>query len=191
MNSIHSLQRKMKEWKSIQSSQWNEMKGLISALETSQSLNIVSFFTYSLNITHAQGYDNYCLGSYHIRNIGTKPLTNPYICIKISDDSILEFSGKYLYRNSQQSIRVANAWERLNESTDKQEFWLRPTHTQVLNPSETLTFPNFQIKWNPEDTYSESIQGFTYGDELSNGQNSLNTIHINGSIQLREGEEDE
>ena len=59
----------------------------------------------------------------------------------------------------------------------------------MLNPSETLTFSNFQMKWLPESSYAGSIMGFTYGDEAKDGISSFNQINVNGTIVEEEGNE--
>ncbi len=182
MNRKNDVMQKITQWKELNSSYLNEIKSLVTEVKSIKDFQIISYFTYSLNIFHGQGNENYSLGSYHIKNIGGKPLTNPYICIKLSSDSPFEFSGKYFYKDSKQKMRLANAWERINDPLDKQEFWLKPTEKQVLNPSETLSFSNFQVKWLPESSYGSSIMGFTYGVEIKDGISSLNQINISGTI---------
>ena len=51
------------------------------------SVNIISYFTSSFNISYNPDEESLCLGSYHIRNIGNQPITNPYLCIKLPEDS--------------------------------------------------------------------------------------------------------
>ncbi|WP_240468598.1 hypothetical protein [Gracilibacillus sp. YIM 98692] len=182
MDKMNDVRKKMLNWQEMNTSYLKEMKSLVTEIKASKKFQVISYFTYSLNISHEPGRENFCLGSYHIQNIGGEPLTNPYICIKVSSDSVFDFSGKYLYKNSRQTVRLTNAWERLNEPTDKEEFWLKPNDKRTLEPSETVTFPNFQIKWLPEASYSGSIQGFTYGDEITQGINALNQININGKV---------
>ncbi|WP_085992739.1 hypothetical protein [Oceanobacillus senegalensis] len=191
MERITDIRKKMADWHKMNTSYLNEIKTMVSEIKTANNLHVISYFTYTFHIFHEKGYENLCLGSYHIRNIGQKQLTNPIICIKISPEALFDFSGKYLYKDSKQKVQLSNAWERLNEPTDKQEFWLKPTHKNTLDPSETLTFSNFQVKWLPKSSYKGSIQGFTYGDELQEGMNALNQININGKIVEEEQKEDE
>lgn len=151
-------------------------------IKAPEKLNIISYFTYYSNIYHKIGAENFCLGSFHIYNIGEKPLTNPYICIKLSPSSCFEFSGKYLHKDTNQKVKLSNSWEKINDPADKQEYWLKPNNLQVLHPLETLSFSDFQIKWSPVSSYAGSILGFAYGDELKEGISALNQINLSGQI---------
>ncbi|MBP2077989.1 hypothetical protein [Oceanobacillus polygoni] len=186
MKKMNEVRQKIVEWQEMNTSYLNEIKSLLSDKKALKDFQVISYFTYSLNLLHKEGNENYCLGSFHIQNVGGRPLTNPYICIKVSSDSPFDFSGKYLYKDSKQKMRLANAWERINDPMDKQEYWLKPVEKNVLNPSETLSFSSFQMKWLPESSYAGSIMGFTYGDEAKDGINSLNQINISGTI-IEEG----
>lgn len=159
-----------------------EIKTLITEEKTAEKFHVISYFTYSLNINHSRDQENFSLGTYHIQNVGEKPLSNPYICIKVSSDSPFKFSGKYLYKGSRQLAGMTNAWERLNDHQDQQEFWLKPAKKNILEPNETLSFSNFQVKWLPEPSYAGSIMGFTYGDEIKDGMSALNQINVSGAI---------
>lgn len=180
MKRFEDVKEKIANWNGMNISYLKEIKSLVTDMEGPKRFQIISYFTYSLNIFHEQGRENFCLGSYHIQNVGDKPLTNPYICIKVSPESPFEFSGKYVYKNSRQKMGMANAWERINEATDKHEFWLKPANNYTLESFETLSFENFQVKWLPNTSYAGSIMGFTYGEEISDGMNALNQINIGG-----------
>ena len=182
MKRTDEIRQKIVKWQEMNTSYLNEIKSLVTERKALNEFHVISYFSYSLNIFHKPGIENYCLGSFHIQNVGGRPLTNPYICIKVSQDSPFDFSGKYLYKDSKQKMRLTNAWERINDPMDKQEYWLKPVGKSVLNPSETLTFSNFQMKWLPESSYAGSIMGFTYGDEAKDGINSFNQINVNGTI---------
>ncbi|WP_181347798.1 hypothetical protein [Thalassobacillus sp. CUG 92003] len=147
-----------------------------------QSMNVISYFTYSLNLSHDNEMENLSIGSYHILNVGTEPLNNPFICIKLSPNSIFSFYGKFLYRQSNLTMNTPDAWERLNDKEDKEEYWLKPIGTEVLGPSQMISFSNFQVKWLPEASYSESLMGFTYGDELKDGLAAVNQINVSGTV---------
>ncbi|SFM06837.1 hypothetical protein SAMN04487943_10798 [Gracilibacillus orientalis] len=190
MSNHQEIQQKLIDWQEEQSSYLDQIKGLIQDLGVTEHLKIICYFTSSYQLFHQEGRENYGIGSFHIQNVGEKPLTNPHIGLKITSNIDFHFSGKYLYPNSKQTRILSNAWERVNEPSDKKEFWLRPTQNQIVEPGETLTFSNFQIKWMPTSTYSGTIQGFTYGNELPDGINSLNQISLNGSVADRQQEGD-
>ncbi|WP_067724769.1 hypothetical protein [Oceanobacillus damuensis] len=186
MKTADNVWEKIVELQEMNTSYLKKIKSLVTEKKALSDFQVICYFTYSLNIFHEQGNENYCLGSFHIQNLGGRPLTNPYICIKISPGSPFDFSGKYLYKDSKQKMRMTDAWERINDPMDKQEYWLKPVEKNVLNPSETLSFSNFQMRWLPESSYAGSIMGFTYGDEEKDGISSLNQINISGTI-IKEG----
>lgn len=167
-----------------------EIKTLVDELNIPDKLYVISYFTYSLSISHNPQEESMCLGSYHVRNMGHKPITNPYLCIKIPKESPFSFHGKYVYEHFGQSLKSKGGWERINEKTNKEEYWLRPLTKTVIAPNETLSFSNFQIKWSPTESYAGSITGFTYSDELKNGVAVINPINLNGTIHIQ-GDENE
>lgn len=164
----------------------SEIRKWVDELHHPDRLNIISYFTYSLDISHDSAQESLCLGSYHISNRGNRPITDPYVCIKLPEQSPFSFSGKYVYENFQQRLKSPGGWQRINEKEDKEEFWLKPLGKRLIEPNETLSFSDFQIKWNPTSSYAGSIMGFTYSDELKNGIAVLNPINLNGSISKQE-----
>ena len=84
----------------------DEIKKMIAEPNNPDKVNIISYFTYSLNISHDPEQESLCLGSYHVHNIGNHPITNPYICIKIPEESPFYFSGRYVYADFKQSLKV-------------------------------------------------------------------------------------
>ncbi len=176
------VKRKIAKWNDMNISFLKEINSLVQEIKVSKSLQIICYFTYSFNISHMRVNDNFCLGSFHMYNNGAKPLQNPYICIKLSSNSSFEFSGKYVYKDSKQKINLVDTWERINDPKDKQEYWLKPNNLQELNPLETLSFSDFQIKWSPESSYTGSVLGFVYGDELKEGISALNQINVSGQV---------
>lgn len=168
---IHTLQKQTKSY-------LQEIKELINNLPTSKNLNIISYFTSSLNISHSLDQESLCLGSYHIYNIGNEPLLNPYILIKIPDNSPFSFSGRYVREQFSQKLKGPNEWIRLMNTPNKNEFWLKPLGKTSLEPNEVLSFTNFQIKWSTNKSYEGSITGITYGDQLQDGIAVVNPINL-------------
>lgn len=176
------IQKKLQEWKQMNQDYLEKIKFMVQNINSATNPLIISYFTYSLQMNHDISQSNYILGSFHIQNIGNQPLNNLHICIKMKTESYFEFSGKYVHQNSKQSLRLSSFWERINEDSDQNEYWLKPVQKFVLKPSESLSFANFQVKWVPKGAYSAFIDGFVYGEEISEGIRSLNQIHINGII---------
>ena len=121
---------------------------------------------------------------------GIEPITNPYICIKLPEQSPFSFSGKYVYDNFKRTLKTPGGWQRINEKENKEEYWLKPLGKQSIEPNETLSFSDFQVKWMPTQSYAGSIMGFTYSDELKDGIAVLNPINLNGSVSVQ-GDRDE
>ncbi len=168
----------------------SDIKKWVDELHHPDRLNIISYFTYSLDISHDLEQESLCLGSYHISNRGNQPITNPYVCIKIPKESPFFFSGKYVYDNFKQKLKTPGGWQRINEKENKEEYWLKPLGKQSIEPNETLSFSDFQVKWKPTQSYAGSIMGFTYSDELKDGIPVLNPINLNGSVSVQ-GDRDE
>lgn len=174
--------RKYEEWKQLNSKYKREINNLIRNMKSKKQLQIISYFTHSFNISHTEDFDNFCIGTFHLRNVGTVALNNPFICIRIESEDEFDFSGKYIYQDSLKKNRMTQAWERFNDSKDKHEYWLRPVEKKVLATSDKISFSNFQLKWKPHSAYAFRLNAFVYGDEIKEGQNSLNDIHIKGTV---------
>ncbi|WP_010097603.1 hypothetical protein [Ornithinibacillus scapharcae] len=172
---------KYEEWKKMNRDYIKEINRLVQNINPPNNLQIISYFTHSLNISHTGGFDSFCIGSFHIRNVGTHVLNNPFICIRIESENDFDFSGKYVYQDSIQKKKMSQAWERINDSKEKHEYWLRPNEIQSLDAGSTISFPNFQLKWKSDLSYTFRVNGFVYGDELKEGSNSLNDIHLRGT----------
>ncbi|SER76363.1 hypothetical protein SAMN04487944_109168 [Gracilibacillus ureilyticus] len=174
-----SLEQKLAEWQEMQTAYLKKIRELVEGMKS--SLQIVPYFTYSLQVSHHSHKENYILGTFHVQNVGHQAVNNPMICIKLTPPELFEFSGKYVYPDTKQPMQLANAWERMNEAANKEEFWLRPKKESIA-PGETISFSNFQVKWLSDTTYNGSIQGFVYTDEMKEGLHAVNQIQINGTI---------
>lgn len=189
MKKLDDIKQKLEQLQQMNEQLIQEFMTFFQEKASSHEIQAISYFTYSLNISHKRGNENFCLGSYHIFNISNRVSTNPYICIKLTPANLFEFSGKYFYKDSKQTMKFANSWERLNEPTNKEEYWLKPQNIVQLEPFQTLSFSDFQIKWTPKETYSGSILGFTYSDEWKDGVPSLNQINVSGTIEKEDYDE--
>jgi hypothetical protein len=166
----------------------HDIKKLVTEFKIPNKLNIISYFTYSLNISHDSEQESLCLGSYHVHNTGTQSITNPYLCIKIPKESPFSFNGKYVYEHFNSKLKGQGGWERTNEKTNKEEFWLRPLGKTSIEPNEVISFSNFQITWSPKESYAGSIMGFAYSDEIKDGIAAINPINLSGTVRKREDE---
>jgi len=170
----------------------HDIKRLVEELAIPNRINLISYFTTALNISYDPEQESLCLGSYHIRNIGSTPVTNPYLCIQLPKDSPFYFSGRYVHENFTPNLKTQGQsnWERFNDKSSKEEYWLRPVGKSTIEPSETISFTNFQIIWSHNLSYSGTIMGFTYCDQLTEGVVVLNPINLNGISQAQTQEED-
>lgn len=186
----HLLEKKIAELQRQTKSYLTEIKQRLETHHSTEKTSMISYFTYSLNISHDSEIESICLGSYHIKNIGNRAITNPYICIKIPKDSPFSFTGKYIYKSASKKVQNPGGWERLNDKEDKAEFWLKPLEQQSIEPGETVSFSNFQIKWKPEETYRGSIMGYTYSAQMPEGIAVINPINLSGVVRILKEEEE-
>ncbi|MGE7091466.1 hypothetical protein ACQKII_08370 [Lysinibacillus sp. NPDC048646] len=184
----NDVEQKINELKGQTESYVNEMKKMLEGFIHSDSVNIIGYFTSSLNISYDPEQESLCLGSFHIRNIGNQSLTNPYLCIKLPEDSPFSFSGRYVYEHFKQNLKGPTSWERINDRSSNEEFWLKPLGKTSIEPDETISFTNFQIKWSHNLSYSGTIMGFAYCDQLKEGVAVLNPINLNGITLIQEDE---
>ncbi|WP_082393699.1 hypothetical protein [Bacillus sp. JCM 19034] len=171
----------IREWNHDTLTLLSQVKKTITALEEQKKQQIISYFTYSLNLANNDNEDHFIIGTYHIQNLSHTFITNPYICIKLDDESPLHFSGKYVYKPSHSTRQPKGAWEKINDHTNRFEYWLKPFYDQQIKPFGTLSFSNFQLKWNQSEPFSCNVMGFTYCDEYKDGVNALNQIFISKS----------
>ncbi|WP_077302871.1 hypothetical protein [Virgibacillus pantothenticus] len=188
MEKMKNIQKKLLQLQKMNDTYLKELK-IVATEMKSQQFQIVSYFTYSLHLNHELEGENFIIGSYHITNFGFKPLHHPYICIKLSSEDVFDFSGKYFYPDTQQKMKLANAWLRFNEAENRQEFWLKPNNQQILEPQETLTFQNFQLKWEANKPYAGYVTGFIYGDEIKEGISAVNQISVSGNVKEENDDE--
>lgn len=168
---INTLQKQTKSY-------IHEIKELIEKLHIPKTTNVISYFTSTFNISHNLEQESLCLGSYHVYNIGSEPIINPYICINLPEDSLFNFSGRYVHEHFKPKSTGPNEWMRIMDTKIKNEFWLKPIGKTAIEPNETISFSNFQIRWSPKDSYAGSITGFTYCDQLQDGIAVLNPINL-------------
>ncbi|GKV68949.1 hypothetical protein NCCP2716_14470 [Sporosarcina sp. NCCP-2716] len=180
-----SLESKLKELKRSTSDHILNLKEAIIKLNEEKT-SYISYFTYSFNIAHHLYSDNMCLASYHIKNIGNKPIENPQIILKLSDAGAFSFHGKYINSGSRVPSKLKNGWIRLNDPANSQEFHLKPIEDTIILPGEMLTFSSFQIIWKPSEEYSGSITGYTHVSDMTDGVAALNAINISGTISIEE-----
>ncbi|QDQ00977.1 hypothetical protein FOH38_11175 [Lysinibacillus fusiformis] len=184
----NDAEQKVIELKGQTESYVSEIKKRLEELIIPDSVSMIGYFTSSLNISYDPEQESLCLGSFHVRNIGNQPLTNPYLCIKLPEDSPFSFSGRYVYEHFKQSLKGPTSWERINDRSSNEEFWLKPLGKTSIEPDETISFTNFQIKWAHNLSYSGTIMGFTYCDQLKEGVAVLNPINLNGITLIQEDE---
>ncbi|MFC7785298.1 hypothetical protein ACFQWC_12440 [Rossellomorea sp. GCM10028870] len=156
----------------------SKIKDLIQHNKMDASHSLISYFTYTFNISYHLEKEHMIIGTYHITNQGTEPITNPHICIKFSQEHPFQFSGKILSRTAKMPMKVPDAWDRMNNPEDKEEYWLKPSEDIIIQPGEKLSFSNFQLKWKSHLTFTATVNGYAYSDEINEGVASLNQISM-------------
>lgn len=173
MGSHNELSNKIQLCHDQTLSYMKEMREGINQLKKNN--RVFSYFTYDLNLSHEWGQESSCLSSFHIRNYGRFTLHQPVICIKVSENAPFDFPEQ-----------VAEGWTLLSQQTGTGEFWLRPGNQSMIKSGETLTFPDFQIKWQADSSYAGSLTGFFYADECAEGIAALNAVSLNGNVRGKE-----
>lgn len=174
------LEEKINELRQQTTFYITELKKALDTLTTKKANHVVSYFTSSFNISHAQDHESLCLGSYHIWNIGNVPLTNPSITIKLPENSPFSFTGRYIHNNLQKNLRRTspNDWVRIKNDEQKNTFSFKPLEKTTIEPNEILSFENFQIRWSANTSYAGSIIGFTYCEQFPDGIAVINPINL-------------
>ncbi|UJW58365.1 hypothetical protein HXZ66_13565 [Bacillus sp. A116_S68] len=158
-----------------------EIKKLININKQTFSVpTIISYFTYSINITHNPTSDTILLGAFHIINLSSKPLLQPIICLKVTTDVPYQLSGKYVNETAPQRMKQSSNWLLLGKSSNTDDYWFKYQRNEPIEPGEKLEFSHFQIDWAAKNSYSLSVYGYVYKDDISDGMESSNTINING-----------
>jgi len=95
------------------------------------------------------------LGGLSIKNIGTKVLRNPVICIRSKPSKNIKITGQIVPHAFAQTKGVlsqegAKGWRYLNENwleefEEKGELWICPIQSLDILPGQTETFSNLQI----------------------------------------------
>ncbi len=132
-------------------------------------------------------------GHFSVLNEGTEPLHNPIICLSFSEPSLANLSGKINAEKRKRQDELVIGQDREQESwryvadtsakTAKEtgQFWLQPLHLSTVEANQKLIFSDFEIMLPQQANEASSliIQGFVYGEELSEGKKAENTIICN------------
>ncbi|KYG91978.1 hypothetical protein MHH70_03085 [Metasolibacillus sp. FSL H7-0170] len=176
---IHSqIIEKMKQ---LEQQTTNYVKTIQQQLEQkvfSKETQLISYFTSSMTVSHEREEENFCLASYHILNVGTQPITNPSIHLRLHKHAPFSFSGKYIIGQMKQTFHEQLIWERFNDVKSKHELWFKPVNQSIIAPNEMIVFPHFQLTWTHQTPYFGLLEGWTYCDEIPEGSPVINPLHI-------------
>lgn len=173
---------KLMEYHQLNQFYLNELKDAL--LPRVNRLECIAYFTYSLHLAHNPEEESFCLGSFHIQNIGNQPLSNPFIHITLSQDAPFFLEGKLVNNKMTLSKKLTGGWERMNDRANRFEYHLRPIGKTSILPGETLSFSNFQLNWKPSSSYFGSMIGTLFCDQHPEGVSALNSININGTSTI-------
>lgn len=154
-----------------------------------------SYFNYSLILPSLEEQERHILvlGNLMIKNLGTKEMTSPIVCIRISPVNAGILSGK-ISSNSNKNENddfyldesFGEEWEYAVSNWKEQiqkngEFWLKPKNRESIGPNgEEVVFSNFDFTIKkPDSTNAVIIEAFFYAKEIPNGKPTLNKIIIN------------
>jgi len=143
-------------------------------------MNVQAFFAYSVVLPETSEEETLVISDFVVQNIGTEPLQNTIVCLRIRPNTAAELSGKIATYSTKEvdDAEWIFAYENWREriKTDG-EYWMKPFQQKPLLPNEQLRLANLQIRI--KNAPSTVIDGFVYGNELPNGVASLNRIVLN------------
>lgn len=162
----------------------NEIKQLISAKSHSKKPSIIGYFTHSTNVTNKAFEPNIILGNLKVLNIGQTTINNLVICLNMNFSSDYDFSGKYILENEKSPVISAPVFWALMEQKDH-VYWFKLLKEEPLNPGESVTFSDFNIRWQPKESYTSAVRGFIYCEEIQEGISVINPISLSGTIEVK------
>ncbi|MBA2872149.1 hypothetical protein HNQ85_002439 [Anoxybacillus calidus] len=155
-------------------------------------VKLQSFFNYSLLLPGTSEDELLIFGDFTMDNIGTEPLHEPMICIRIKPIHAGKLSGKITTQplkttgeNFLLAEHSSTEWTFVHENwreiiKNNGEYWLKPLYHSTLEPSELLQFHNFEIQARKtDDKHALVIEGYVYCKEFPKGIPSLNNIIVN------------
>jgi len=166
-------------------------KTIVDLKKTEQStvvkgFKIISYFSYSFVLPKNDHNNGMIIGNYILKNVGEVSIENPFICLKIvpaEDATMTAKIGQEIQYERKLNPLSMESWDYINEEAKelvqhRGEYWLKPINTQMIDSGKSLSFANFQLKFNIQSTESIKVKGFVYCDQLKNGLEALNHISI-------------
>ncbi|SDK28497.1 hypothetical protein [Sediminibacillus albus] len=186
MSSYHELKRKLDQWNKQTSDYLAQIEQLINKKQEETqyqtSSRLTGYFTSSMHAVHHKKQENVLLGDFYIKNNGMEAVRDLNICLRIQATTRFDFSGKYHLKNSNLNKNsFPSVWERVEQESEE-DYWFKKIDDGILEPADTIAFPNFQLKWRADDNYAISIEGFVYCSLEKDGIPSLNQINVSGEI---------
>ncbi|ADU31077.1 hypothetical protein [Evansella cellulosilytica] len=153
-------------------------------IDVEKNISILPYFHFVTFLPEQGEEETLVLGNFSIKNEGNSPLKQPIICIRISPPKAAHLSGKILmmHRNDQVITDAEEEWTHVYRDWKKRiqhhgEYWLQPLHCNEINPNETLTFSNFEIRIRKKNNISNiNIDGYVFSEASSEGFPALNNI---------------
>lgn len=152
-----------------------------------EKADCLCWFSYTVILPDEDETDVTIIGNMVIRNIGTIPLTNPMICLRIKPPEDVILGGKIgALTHTALMIDGTNSesWHYFHENWKEQsaktgEHWLKPNRVQQLESGQQITFEHeLQFPTTKKEKYI-LVEGFFYCDEIKDGIGSLNKMSIN------------
>jgi hypothetical protein len=155
--------------------------------------DLIAFFMYSVVIPDEKKEDTMIVGNVVIKNQTDKKLSFPVLCLKITPPLSANLSGKIAGADKRDSDSLygqeaaSEQWEYTHPNWKEKirkdgEYWLKPTHTTVLQPDDVLSFDSFQIGIHQGSHLpSFLMEGYLYTNEWRDGVPFLNKLVLNFS----------
>ncbi|OKO93526.1 hypothetical protein RA955_11430 [Geobacillus proteiniphilus] len=163
-----------------------EMKNLTQQ-DKHDEIRAICYFTYSLLLPKTAGHKGTVAANFTIRNMGSVPLDNPFICLRVTPKEHIALSAKLgdgIQYDQRINPLVMEPWNYMTAQAEqmaeeKGEFWLKPVRVSKIEPGQNLSFSNFQFQIDMgEQPTTYKMEGFFFCQQFPDGMRALNNIVI-------------
>jgi len=167
-------------------SETKESEAINLETETNPNISAKVYFNYSVFLPDPKETINDLLvvGHFHIVNTSQVELNNPFIGLRVTPANSANISGKIAVTEKTETILYTSdeEWQHMNQNwrvkiREQGEYWLKPSHCDVIKPGESLSFTNFDLRMNKLESEGHiKVEGICFTSEFSEGIPAINQI---------------
>ncbi|MBS4206950.1 hypothetical protein [Bacillus sp. FJAT-50079] len=176
MSKIDQVKSLLTQIKNIQTEKIHMIEKALLEMNTS-SQHGIAYMTESISLSANPEDEHIIIGTFQLMNIGTKPIHQPIILLKVKSEPEIRLSGKFTMEGKA-SLSI-HQWERIKAKDESpNEYWLKPLKISEIPPGERLVFNDFQLRFPMQEKLSLTVEGFAYYKENPEGIRAFNSINI-------------